>query len=157
MNERKDELMTLDRIKIVGEEGRRTLLHLIDLCSLHISNSLTYLISKREGLQSACILLVYLLVLVFALSFTRHIVMIGVLLLRKACSMPSIVRESRGLAYFSTRSDRCQIPNIILPLDQQKKLSGLISTILIARTKGAALRNLLIHGPPGMYSMQTLQ
>lgn len=145
-NERKLEFITLDRIKIIGEEGRRTLLHGIDMCSAKISTSLVFLISTRDGVQSALLLLGFLLVLVFSLSFVRHVVMIAVALARKAFLMPTLIRESRGSASFLTWKNRPAVPNIILPQNYQRRLSDLINAISSARANGAALKNILIHG-----------
>ncbi len=144
--ERENEFLTLERIKLIGEEARTTLVHGIDLFSAQVSNAIVYFMSTRDGVQSACILLVFLLALFFSISFVRHLVAIIFLLVRKALLMPTLVRESRSLASCIICKNRHKIPSIILPQNQQRRLSDLIVEISRARKTGAALKNLLIHG-----------
>jgi len=145
--ERNQEFISLERIKIVGEEARKSILEVIDTLFKHLFKAAMFFITEPDGYRQLLMSIILVTALVFMISFTKELVEVLFDLLINSCLMPRLVRE---WGYGVKNYDRSTLlNNIILKNEDKKRIEEMCKVIILGRRRRAPLRNLLLVGLPG--------
>lgn len=146
-SERNEEFTSLERIKIIGEEARKSILEVIDTLFKHLFKATKFLISEPDGYRQLIMSIILVTALVFMISLTKEVVEVLFDLLIKSFFMPRLVREWGYGIKNDVGSDL--LNNIILRHEDKRRLEEMCKVIMLGRKRRAPLRNLLLVGPPG--------
>lgn len=145
-NERNQEFISLERIKLVGEETRKSLLEVIDTLFKHLFKATKFFISEPDGCRQLIMSIILVTALVFMISLTKEVVEVLFDLVIKSFFMPRLVRE---WGYGVINDETTSLKNIVLRNEDRQRLKEMCKVIKLGRRRRAPLRNLLLVGPPG--------
>lgn len=146
--ERNHESLTLERVKIIGEEARRSILAIIDTLFSHVVKSFMFFTSSPDGYKQLMRSIMAIVALVLLVSLSKEAVELVFDILIKSFSMPRLVREW-GLGRRTFDGRRSFLKTVILKEHDKRCLERMCKVIHTGRKRFAPLRNVLIIGQPG--------
>lgn len=146
--ERKQEINSLKRIHILGEESRKALIQMIEVIFGHIVEGLFYLITNEKGRKQMCVAIISIIALTFSIAIFKELITIIFNYILRTISMPKLVREwgSGGLDGKRIQSD---LHSIVLREEEKRRIHLICDKLRKGRRRKAPLQNILIHGKSG--------
>lgn len=142
LEEREQESFSIHKIRILGEEAKKSLVNMIAVISDHILNGVTFIVSTNEGRNQVLFYVLAMTLLAFIISSAKEGISFLFWVLLQSLSMPRLVREW-GKGKFSNNS------SVILRPEDMRKLEDTIQLLQNRKKTNAPLRNILIHGAAG--------
>ena len=145
--ERMSESVAMESIRIVGEEARVAIVHMVEIIFEHIVHALMHILTRGEGRHQILIFVLTVSVLIFSITFCKELIKVIFNLMTIFISKPRLVREWGS--FVSCPEDQSRLSDIVLPLDERERLYTLCRSINSNRYNCAPLRNILIYGKAG--------
>ena len=148
--ERNQEHFSLEKIKAVGEEARKSIRIIIEALFAHIIRAAKYLLSESDGRRQALLFASYSTILLFAICLGKESTELLASAIKKRLSMPRLVREwgqGQSLPIEQTVHKMCK--DIVLGRRGQQQLLDLCYVFEVGRCRSSPLRNILVVGKAG--------
>jgi DNA polymerase III delta prime subunit len=142
LEEREQESFSINKIRIIGEETKKSLVNMIAVISDHILTGVTFMVSTDGGRNQVLFYALAMTLLAFLISSAKEGISFLFWILLQSLSMPRLVREW-GKGKGSKNS------SVILRPDDMRKLEQTIQLLQNRKKRNAPLRNILIHGAAG--------
>jgi len=149
LEERKQESFSLEKIKVVGEEAKTSLLQTIEALFGHIIQGLAYALSEEDGRRQVFLFTIAATLLVFSVSIGKEAIELLFAVLMRSLSMPRLVREWGRNSSQCGEEPKSMLSNIVLQEVDMKHVEDLCYITRIGRKRKAPLRNILLHGSTG--------
>ena len=141
IEEREQESFSINKIRVIGEEAKTSLIYMIEAISSHIFNFFTFVVSTNRGRKQVLFYGLTVIFLAFLVSMAKEGTSFLFWFLLQSLSMPRLVREwGKG---------KCNNSSVILCPDNMRKLEDTINLLHQRKKRNAPLRNILIHGATG--------
>ena len=151
--ERQFEDLSLNRIRILGEEMMKEVTLIIQHCFDRLAGSMYHALSTEEGFRDFLLVVLLVSLISFAISISKEFAIMLVTLVRKQLISPRLVREYGNTMRFTCRtSDKGPLlREVVLPIKVKGRVEKICHQISVStkRKKLSSQRNILIHGPPG--------
>ena len=148
--ERNQEYFSLEKVKAVGEETRKSIRIIIEALFAHIIRATKYVLSESDGRRQALLFVSYSTILLFAICLGKESTELLASAIIKRLSMPRLVREwGRGQGLTIEQSVQIMCKDIVLGKRAQQQLVNLCYIFKVERCRRSPLRNVLLVGKSG--------
>jgi ATPase family AAA domain-containing protein 3A/B len=149
--ERKNEMYSLESIRLIGEEARKTMLKMIEVIFGHVIYSFCYILIEQDGRRQMLMAIIALSITVFTVIMSKELINVIFNVMIRSIAKPRLVREW-GYTPLNFRSNTKTnlLSEIVLPQEEKERINKLYDSISFRdRRRRAPLRNLLIYGQAG--------
>lgn len=145
--ERKYEVTSIKKIRLLGEEAQRAIIQMIEVVFGHFITGLLHLLMKEEGRHQVVMVAIAVSSLVFTMSMCREFINIVFSSMIRLFSKPRLIREWSSTT--SRSQGKVKLSSIILPEKEKERVMKLCDTMNKGRARRAPLQNVIIYGKPG--------
>ena len=149
--ERASEALSILKINLLGEEATKEIIETIRVIFQNLVRAIHHTMYTKEGNRQFLFFTMASSLLTFCILAIRETIHCVFQLLRRFVLAPRLVREYGNLYGWNSgySHDSSILEDFILPPNIQERVLDFCNTTTKAKKRGAPLKNILLHGPPG--------
>lgn len=145
VEERKNEVISMHHIGVLGEETRKAVIQIIEVTFEHLVHGIVYLLTNEEGRHQLLIAILAASILVFTVFLSKELINVLFCSLIRLMSKPRLVREWGS----ANSRDTSLMSRVVLSEKQKVRMRSIRTMIDRQISKKAPLRNIIIYGEVG--------
>ncbi len=144
-------MYSLESIRLIGEEARKTMLKMIEVIFCHVIDGFSYIIQEEDGRRQMLMAILALSVIVFTVTVSKELINVIFNVMIRSISKPRLVREWGNVTFnHRIKTKTNLLSEIVLPKEEKGRINKLCDSVSFKGRRGhIPLRNVLIYGQAG--------